>query len=130
MISSKTGSWWELNPQRGRANNSAVLLRNRVTEEFFFSLWDKIKNSGAGEPGIYFNNDKDWGTNPSLRRGTKVLTTKGIFNIEELQDQEFEVKNLHGEISKAKCWLSGKGKQLHKITLHGGHEYYATDVHE
>ena len=66
MISCKTGSWWELNPQRGRANNSVVLLRNRVTEEFFFSLWEKIKNSGAGEPGIYFSNDKDWGTNPCV----------------------------------------------------------------
>jgi ribonucleoside-triphosphate reductase (thioredoxin) len=64
MISCKSGAWWELNPQRGRANNSAVLLRNRVTKEFFMSLWDKIKNSGSGEPGIYLNNDKDWGTNP------------------------------------------------------------------
>jgi len=64
MIGSKAGSWWETNPQRGRANNSAVLLRNKITEEFFFELWDKIKASGAGEPGIYFNNDKDWGTNP------------------------------------------------------------------
>ena len=64
MISAKSGAWWELNPQRGRANNSAVLLRNKVTEEFFFGLWDKIKASGAGEPGIYLSNDKDWGTNP------------------------------------------------------------------
>ena len=64
MIGAKSGAWWETNPQRGRANNSAVLLRNKITEEFFFELWDKIKASGAGEPGIYFNNDKDWGTNP------------------------------------------------------------------
>jgi len=64
MIACKSGSWWELHPQRGRANNSAVLLRSKITEEFFMSLWDKIKNSGAGEPGIYFSNDKDWGTNP------------------------------------------------------------------
>jgi len=64
MISCKSGQWWELNPQRGRANNSAVLLRNRITKEFFMELWDKIKNSGSGEPGIYLNNDKDWGTNP------------------------------------------------------------------
>jgi ribonucleoside-triphosphate reductase len=64
MIAAKSGAWWELNPQRGRANNSAVLLRSKVEEEFFMNLWDKIKASGAGEPGIYFNNDKDWGTNP------------------------------------------------------------------
>ena len=35
MISCKSGAWWELNPQRGRANNSAVLLRHKVTKEFF-----------------------------------------------------------------------------------------------
>ncbi len=64
MIGAKAGNWWENNPQRGRANNSAVLLRHRVTKEFFMDLWNRIKASGSGEPGIYFNNDKDWGTNP------------------------------------------------------------------
>ena len=64
MISSKSGSWWELNPQRGRANNSAVLLRNKITKNFFMELWKKIEASGTGEPGIYLSNDKDWGTNP------------------------------------------------------------------
>jgi len=64
MIACKSGNWWETNPQRGRANNSAVLLRHRVTKDFFLNLWNRIKASGSGEPGIYFNNDKDWGTNP------------------------------------------------------------------
>ena len=64
MITSKSGSWWELNPQRGRANNSAVLLRSRIDKEYFMKLWERIENSGSGEPGIYFSNDKDWGTNP------------------------------------------------------------------
>lgn len=64
MIAAKAGSWWEDNPQRGRANNSAVLLRHKVTESYFMELWDRIRNSGSGEPGIYFSNDKDWGSNP------------------------------------------------------------------
>ena len=64
MISCKTGNWWEKNPQRGRSNNSAVLMRHKITKEFFMGLWKRIELSGAGEPGIYFNNDKDWGTNP------------------------------------------------------------------
>lgn len=130
MISCKSGNWWELNPQRGRANNSAVLLRHKITKEYFLDLWKRIELSNAGEPGIYLSNDKDWGTNPSLRKGTLVLTSNGIFPIEQLQDTEFEVKNITGNISKAKCWLSGTNKQLFKITLQGGHEYYSTDVHE
>jgi ribonucleoside-diphosphate reductase alpha chain len=64
MISCKSGNWWESNPQRGRANNSAVLLRHKVTQEYFMELWKRIELSGAGEPGIYLSNDKDWGTNP------------------------------------------------------------------
>tara|TARA_R110002020_G_scaffold17765_5_gene62034 strand:+ start:1583 stop:3472 length:1890 start_codon:yes stop_codon:yes gene_type:complete len=64
MITCKSGTWWENNPQRGRANNSAVLIRNRISKGFFMSLWDRIKASGSGEPGVYFSNDKDWGTNP------------------------------------------------------------------
>ena len=64
MIACKSGNWWEGNAQRGRANNSAVLLRNKITKDFFLNLWKKIEASGAGEPGIYLSNDKDWGTNP------------------------------------------------------------------
>ena len=64
MISCKSGSWWEQNAQRGRANNSAVLLRHKITKDFFMDLWKRIELSGAGEPGIYLSNDKDWGTNP------------------------------------------------------------------
>lgn len=64
MISCKSGAWWEKNPQRGRANNSAVLMRHKIDKEYFMDLWKRIEASGAGEPGIYLSNDKDWGTNP------------------------------------------------------------------
>ena len=64
MIGCKSGHWWEEAPQRGRANNSAVLMRHKVTKGFFMDLWKRVELSGSGEPGIYFNNDKDWGTNP------------------------------------------------------------------
>lgn len=64
MLTCKFGAWWELNEQRGRANNSAVLLRDATTRDEFFNLWRKIEASGSGEPGFYFTNDPDWGTNP------------------------------------------------------------------
>ena len=64
MIAAKSGNWWEHSPQRGRANNSVVLLRHRITKEYFEDLWERVKESGSGEPGFYFSNDKDWGTNP------------------------------------------------------------------
>ena len=64
MALCKSGNWWELNPQRGRANNSAVLLRHKLDQDTFKTLMKKIEKSGSGEPGIYLSNDKDWGTNP------------------------------------------------------------------
>jgi ribonucleoside-diphosphate reductase alpha chain len=64
MLTCKFGNWWELNPQRGRANNSAVVLRHKVRKADFNELWEKIRASGSGEPGIYFTNNAEWGTNP------------------------------------------------------------------
>jgi ribonucleoside-diphosphate reductase alpha chain len=64
MITCKYGNWWELNEQRGRANNSAVLKRGEMMEREFFDLWNRIELSGSGEPGIYWTNNLEWGTNP------------------------------------------------------------------
>ena len=64
MLQSKFGDWWESEPQRARANNSAVVVRHRVKKKDFFNIWEKVKESGAGEPGVYFTNDSEWGTNP------------------------------------------------------------------
>ena len=97
MISCKFGSWWELNPQRGRANNSAVLLRSKVSEEFFKSLWKKIELSNAGEPGIYLSNDKDWGTNPCCEIALRPfqfcnLCEVNVSDVESQEDLEERVK--------------------------------------
>jgi len=64
MLSAKAGNWWETNPQRGRANNSVVIMRHRIDKDTFMNLWDRVKQSGTGEPGFYFTNDKDYGCNP------------------------------------------------------------------
>ena len=64
MLTCKFGNWWENSPQRGRANNSAVVMRHKITEDEFMKLWEKVEASNAGEPGFLFSNDKDYGTNP------------------------------------------------------------------
>jgi ribonucleoside-diphosphate reductase alpha chain len=64
MLQCKFGDWWQAEPQRARANNSAVVVRHRVKKKDFFAIWEKVKESGAGEPGVYFTNDSEWGTNP------------------------------------------------------------------
>ena len=97
MISCKSGQWWETNPQRGRANNSAVLMRHKITKKFFLDLWKRVELSGAGEPGIYFNNDKDWGTNPCCEIALRPfqfcnLCEVNVSNIESQDDLNQRVK--------------------------------------
>jgi ribonucleoside-diphosphate reductase alpha chain len=97
MLSAKSGAWWELNPQRGRANNSAVILRHKITEEKFLQLWKKIEDSNSGEPGVYFSNDKDWGTNPCCEIGLRPyqfcnLCEVNVSDIESQEDLEERVK--------------------------------------
>ena len=97
MIGCKSGSWWELNPQRGRANNSAVLMRHKITKSFFMDLWKRVELSGAGEPGIYFNNDKDWGTNPCCEIALRPfqfcnLCEVNVSNVESQEDLNERVK--------------------------------------
>lgn len=64
MLTCKFGNWYETNPQRGRANNSAVIVRHKIEKDVFLNLWEKIKASGSGEPGFFFTNDPSWGLNP------------------------------------------------------------------
>lgn len=63
MLSCKSGEWWKDNPQRARSNNSVVLLRGE-DDKLYQHVWDTLRRSGSGEPGIYWTNDRDWGTNP------------------------------------------------------------------
>jgi ribonucleoside-diphosphate reductase alpha chain len=89
MISCKSGAWWETNPQRGRANNSAVLMRHKITKEYFLDLWKRIEASGAGEPGIYLSNDKDWGTNPCCEIALRPYQFCNLceVNVSDITDQ-------------------------------------------
>jgi len=90
MLAAKTGKWWEENPQRGRANNSVVLLRHRITQEYFMELWERVKASGCGEPGFYFSNDKDWGTNPCCEIALRPYQFCNLteVNTSDLENQE------------------------------------------
>jgi len=71
MLYCKSGTWWELNSQRGRANNSVALERENVTEEEWNTIWDVVKNSGAGEPGFVWLEDSDSGVNPCSEIGLR-----------------------------------------------------------
>ena len=82
--------WYLVHPYRARANNSAVLPRGKVSEEEFRALLKVVEASGCGEPGIYWTNNEDWGTNPCCEIGLRPyqmcnLTT---INVSAIKDQE------------------------------------------
>lgn len=90
MLNCKAGNWWEDNPQRGRSNNSVVLLRHKIDKKTFDKVWERIEASGSGEPGIYLTNDKDWGTNPCCEIALRPYQFCNLteINMANVQDQE------------------------------------------
>ena len=90
MITCKYGKWYELNEQRGRANNSAVLQRGDIFATEFFDLWKRIEASGSGEPGVYWTNNKDWGTNPCCEIALRPYQFCNLceVNVSDIEDQE------------------------------------------
>lgn len=90
MITSKYGNWWETNEQRGRANNSAVLKRGEISEEQFKALWKRVEASGSGEPGLYWTNNLDWGTNPCCEIALRPYQFCNLceVNVSDVVDQE------------------------------------------
>jgi len=90
MLNCKAGNWWENNPQRGRANNSVVLLRHKIDKKTFDKVWERIEASGSGEPGIYLTNDKDWGTNPCCEIALRPYQFCNLteINMADIENQE------------------------------------------
>lgn len=83
--------WYVVYPERARSNNSAVLPRGKVSEEEFRTLMQRIEASGSGEPGVYWTNNEDWGTNPCCEIGLRPyqmcnLTTINVGAIESQLD--------------------------------------------
>lgn len=66
LITTNSLPFWELNPQRARANNSVILDRKDITKEEWDVIWKSVEDSGCGEPGVYWTNDLELGTNPCV----------------------------------------------------------------
>lgn len=75
MIKSKTGSWFVDNPQRGRSNNSVMLMRDEVTFEEFAAIMKSVEDSG--EPGFIFTDSLEFTFNPCVEIGKLPVTEDG-----------------------------------------------------
>lgn len=88
MVNAKTGSWFIDNPQRGRSNNSALLIRNKTTAEEFSKLMESVKQ--FGEPGFVWADDTEALYNPCFHGDTRLLTNNGWYTIKELYENKQE----------------------------------------
>lgn len=94
MRAAKSGKWWETEPQRALANNSAAYTE-RPDMEIFLKEWQSLIESKSGERGI-FNRvaakkkaaefgrrdpNYEFGTNPC---GEIILRSAGLCNLTEV----------------------------------------------
>ena len=67
MAEAKTGNWFHENPQRGRSNNSALLLRDKTSISNFSKLMQSVRE--FGEPGFVWSDSKELVVNPCVEIG-------------------------------------------------------------
>lgn len=98
MLAAKSGAWYINNPQRGRANNSAVIHRDHPdVENQIRQVLKSCFESNAGEPGIFMTNDYDWGANPCVEIGLRPrqfcnLTEVNVAACKSKEDLRFAVE--------------------------------------
>lgn len=92
MREAKTGNWFVENPQRGRSNNSVMLLRDELTREEWAQIMQSVRHSG--EPGFIFTSNLDHAYNPCVEIGMLPQTGDGVTG--------FQMCNLT-EINGARC---------------------------
>lgn len=93
MLNAKTGDWFVSNPQRGRSNNSVMLLRDEVTREEWAHIMESVKQ--VGEPAFIFTENLEFSYNPCVEIGMMPIYP-------ETGESGFQVCNLT-EINGGAC---------------------------
>ena len=75
MMTAKTGNWFVENPQRGRSNNSAVIVRKGADRELFGKIMKSVKE--FGEPGFVFTESTEHTYNPCVEIGKYPVLVEG-----------------------------------------------------
>ena len=102
MLTAKSGEWYVKYPYRARSNNSAVLPRGEVTEEEFSNLMKRVEESGCGEPGVYWTNNEDWGTNPCCEI---ALRPYQMCNLTELNAGKITTQQEFNDVASAGAFI-------------------------
>jgi hypothetical protein len=129
MAKAKTADWFIKNPQRGRSNNSALLVRSEISKDDFAKLFKSTKD--FGEPGfIWTDNDRSL-FNPCVPGETEILTASGIKTVNELIGNQF-IALVNGEEFKSteSGFFYTGNKDVYKITTECGKSVETTSNHK
>lgn len=143
MAKAKTGEWWEIAPHRALANISAV-YEGETSPEAFNREWENLMASGSGERGIFNrtaaqkqaarnglrDQNVEYGVNPCLSYGTRMLTSNGLQKIGDLAKSgaTFKVYNGNGDYTDSYAWKTGT-KLVYRVSLSNGQQIDLTDNH-
>lgn len=144
MMKAKTGDWLNENPQRGRSNNSVVLVRDQTSKDDFKKIVESIRE--FGEPAFYMTENSEATTNPCFHRDTRILTDHGYRRIYDLYKEGLPVKvcvdnrvvkdeyfeNKYGISIKqaSEVKLTQKDADIYCVTTEHGNTLYVTNTHE
>lgn len=103
MRKAKSNEWWNLNPHFARANNSALVKYDDITYEQFLDFWKDVVDSKSGEPGIFWTNSYDLGTNPCAEASLRPYT---FCNLVEINANKILNQEHFNQVCKASSFLN------------------------
>lgn len=125
MRLAKTGNWFNENPQRGRSNNSVVLIKNETSLEEFEEIMESVKQ--FGEPGFVWADSIEHGVNPCQPNWSTVLTKDGIREFKDINVGS-EIWSEDGWVKVIKKWSTGNNEVYKYRTTFGS--FYGTAGHK
>ena len=129
MMTCKTGDWFTENPQRARANISAMVTPSTTYEEFS-ALFQSTKE--FGEPGFIFSKSTEYINNPCVSGDTLVMTSEGQIPIKDLAPSSIKVDPRFGKGTTlpATAGFATGAKQLYQLSTKEGYGVECTADHE
>jgi len=109
MATAKTGDWFSENPQRRLSNNSALLVRATASPHEFHQLMESTQS--FGEPGFFFSNSTEHGTNPCFSPDMRIATDQGLVRLRDVLGESLNV------VTDARVTKTSVGQGLDGVIL-------------
>lgn len=145
MMAAKTGDWYVRYPEYANSNNSVVLVRKDAKKRQFQKIIKAARE--WGEPGFFFTDEIDIGTNPCFSPDTRIATADGMRRVVDL----FENGQKNKVVSDARVgkgnafspsrfgvlaeeatpvFKTGSGRVLYEVETEHGYTVRATGNHD